>query len=255
MNRLATIAAAAIACCIGANPAMARDAWHGHRDGGARWSGPAYRYYSPRPYYAPRYWVTPGYAYGYYDPYGYYAPAPPPVIVERVYEAPPPIYYEAPPPIYQAPPVQRRYAEAAPPPPPPTSRPAAPVPRLERYTLSARELFAFDEATIRGSNAKLDEIADAMKANPQIGKVTITGYTDRIGTDAYNKKLSQRRAEAVKSYLVARGVEGRRLAAIGKGKANPVVQCNDKDRERLIRCLEPNRRVEVEQIVVETRAR
>jgi OOP family OmpA-OmpF porin len=78
--------------------------------------------------------------------------------------------------------------------------------------------------------------------------VRITGYTDRIGGDAYNLKLSQRRADAVKGYLVAKGVAAGRLAAVGRGKANPVVQCSDTNRAELVRCLEPNRRVEVEPI-------
>jgi OOP family OmpA-OmpF porin len=87
--------------------------------------------------------------------------------------------------------------------------------------------------------------------SPQIKTVAITGYTDRLGTEAYNLELSQRRADAVKAYLVRKGVPANRLIAIGKGKANPVVQCKDSDRAALIRCLEPNRRVEVEQITVQ----
>src|SRR6185436_8338301 len=109
----------------------------------------------------------------------------------------------------------------------------------------------FDEATLNLPQPKLDEIARAMIENPRIGNVTITGHTDRLGTEAYNLKLSQRRAEVVKGYLVAKGVAASRLTAVGKGEANPVVQCHDKDRASLIRCLEPNRRVEVEEITVE----
>jgi OOP family OmpA-OmpF porin len=83
--------------------------------------------------------------------------------------------------------------------------------------------------------------------------VIATGHTDSVGTDAYNQKLSERRAAAVKDYLVKKGVAANRLEAIGKGEANPVVHCDDEDRAKLIQCLEPNRRVEVERITVEVR--
>ncbi|WP_394781766.1 OmpA family protein, partial [Undibacterium sp.] len=73
------------------------------------------------------------------------------------------------------------------------------------------------------------------------------------GSDKYNMKLSQRRAEAVKAYLVGKGIAGSRLTSQGKGESNPVVECTDKNRSALIKCLEPNRRVEVEQITIERR--
>ena len=214
---------------------------NGYRNysGGYHWSGP--RYYAP--YYAPRYFYPRYYGYPIYGPPVYY-PYP--------YSVPPEVVYVD------------RYVEVAPPPPPPEPpRSVAPPPRpaptppapqrLERITLSATELFEFDQATLRMPQPRLDEIARAMNENPSIGNVTVTGYTDRLGTDAYNLKLSQRRAEVVKRYLVGKGVAGSRLTAVGKGEANPVVQCSQKDRATLIKCLEPNRRVEVEQITVEKR--
>lgn len=136
----------------------------------------------------------------------------------------------------------------APPPPPPP-----PPPRFEKYTLSATELFAFDSAELRAPQPKLDEIASALAANSAVNDVVITGYTDRIGSAGYNQKLSERRANAVKNYLRAKGVSADRLKAQGKGEANPVVECTDKNRTALIKCLEPNRRVEVEQITIERR--
>lgn len=135
----------------------------------------------------------------------------------------------------------------APPPPPP------PAPRFEKYTLSATELFAFDSAELRAPQPKLDEIARALTADSTVNDVVITGYTDRLGSNRYNQALSERRANAVKNYLSAKGVSANRLNAQGKGEANPVVECSDKKLPALIKCLEPNRRVEVEQITIERR--
>jgi OmpA-OmpF porin, OOP family len=168
------------------------------------------------------------------------APAP-------VYVAPPPVA-AAPAPAVVAPPPPPAPAPPAPPPPAPP-----PAPRVERYTLSATELFAFDSSQLRMPQAKLDEIATALGRNNDISNVVITGYTDRLGTDKYNQSLSERRANAVKSYLTNKGISGSRLSAVGKGESNPVVTCTDKNMAALIQCLEPNRRVEVENIVIERR--
>jgi OmpA-OmpF porin, OOP family len=122
---------------------------------------------------------------------------------------------------------------------------------MERVTLSASELFAFNSDALAQSQPKLDELAQALSSNKQIGGVTVNGYTDRLGTDRYNVKLSQRRANAVKAYLVSKGVDAGSVNAVGKGKANSVVECKQKNRAALIKCLEPNRRIEVEQISYE----
>jgi OOP family OmpA-OmpF porin len=131
--------------------------------------------------------------------------------------------------------------------------PAPPPPRFERITLSANELFEFDRAELRMPQTKLDEIAVALSNNTQLANITISGYTDRLGSEAYNMKLSQRRADAVKGYLTNKGIAASRLTAVAKGESNPVVTCTNKNRAELIKCLEPNRRVEVEQIVIERR--
>jgi OOP family OmpA-OmpF porin len=138
--------------------------------------------------------------------------------------------------------------------PAPAPAPVTPPPaRFEKITLSATELFAFDSANLSMPQPKLDEIAAALQADPSITDVDITGYADRLGSAKYNLKLSQRRADAVREYLVGKGVDGNRLKAYGKGTANPVVTCTEKNRAALIKCLEPNRRVEVEQITIEKR--
>ncbi|MDM5178243.1 OmpA family protein [Massilia sp. DJPM01] len=155
----------------------------------------------------------------------------------------------APPPAPTPPPAVTPAPEPAAPPPPPPPPPA----RFEKITLSATELFAFDSATLNVSQTRLDEIAAALLADPGITDVDISGYADRLGSEKYNLKLSERRANAVRDYLVAKGVDGARLKAYGKGEANPVVTCTDQKRADLIKCLEPNRRVEVEQITIERR--
>lgn len=130
---------------------------------------------------------------------------------------------------------------------------AVPAPRFERYTLSATELFGFDSAQVHMPQPKLDEIAAALDVNREVSAVQITGYTDRLGSPKYNQALSERRAVAVKNYLVDKGVDAGRINAMGKGEANPVVQCTDKNRTALIKCLESNRRVEIEDITVQRR--
>ena len=205
---------------------------------GYGWPAPVYY---PRPYYR---YAYPGY-YPYPRYYGYpaYVPRyayvyPPPAYGPRYYAAPP---RPAPAPRVEASNQPREKAPLA----------AIPPQRFEKVTLSAKELFAFDEYQIQGSQPKLDEIAKALKENPGIGGITITGYTDRLGTSDYNLALSKRRAESVQLYLTRLGVDRSRLNIVGKGEADPLVQCHEKDQQALIKCLEPNRRVEITPFTIE----
>ena len=87
-------------------------------------------------------------------------------------------------------------------------------------------------------------MAAKIKANADIELVMVTGHTDRLGSDAYNQKLSERRANQVKAYFVSQGVDAGRLQAVGKGESEPVVACEGvKGSKKLIECLQPNRRV------------
>jgi len=141
-----------------------------------------------------------------------------------------------------------------PPAPPAPMTPPPPPARFEKVTLEATKMFSFDKAELVMPAPKLDEIAAALNADTSISDITITGYTDRLGAEKYNQKLSERRANAVRDYLVSKGIDGSRLKAIGRGEENPVVtDCNQKKRADLIECLAPNRRVEVEQITIERR--
>ncbi|MDR2243794.1 MAG: OmpA family protein, partial [Burkholderiales bacterium] len=78
--------------------------------------------------------------------------------------------------------------------------------------------------------------------------VLITGHADRIGSDAYNQGLSERRAETVRAYLVSKGVPTDRIESLGMGKTQPVThtKCRQTNRQQLINCLAPDRRVELE---------
>ncbi len=159
---------------------------------------------------------------------------------------PPPPPRPAPPPVVETPPPAP--APVAPPPPPPP-----PPARFEKITLSATELFEFNSARLAGPQPKLDDIANALNTDTTVNNITITGHADRIGSKPYNQKLSEQRAMSVKNYLVGKGVAESRLTAVGKGETMPVVTCNNKKRSDLIKCLEPNRRVEIEQITIERR--
>ena len=116
------------------------------------------------------------------------------------------------------------------------------------FNLSSDVTFAFGKANLKPqAKATLDgiygEIAQINNAN-----VAVAGYTDRIGKDAPNLKLSQRRADSVANYLVAKGVPAQNISATGHGKANPVTgsTCDAvKGRKALIACLAPDRRVEI----------
>lgn len=119
----------------------------------------------------------------------------------------------------------------------------------EKVRLNADFLFDFDQALLKpDGRTALDDVA-AQASQLQLEVVIVTGHTDRLGADVYNQRLSERRAAAVKSYLVSRGIDAARVYTEGKGKAQPVTgtQCNGvTPRRALIECLQPDRRVDIE---------
>ena len=116
------------------------------------------------------------------------------------------------------------------------------------FNLNSDVTFAFGKANLKPqAKATLDGIYGEI-AQINSAKVAVAGYTDRIGSDAFNVKLSQQRAETVANYLVQKGVATNAISATGYGKANPVTgaTCDQvKGRKALIACLAPDRRVEI----------
>ena len=133
-----------------------------------------------------------------------------------------------------------------PPPPPP---PAPPPPK--KVNFSADSLFDFGKATVKpAGKQELDKLAADLRG-VDFDVISVTGHTDRIGSHAYNMKLSSRRAEAVKAYLVASaGIPAGKILARGTDGSDPVTkpgECKGKKAtKKLIACLQPDRRVEVE---------
>jgi len=118
---------------------------------------------------------------------------------------------------------------------------------VEVVTLSADVLFAFGEAELtREGQDELRRVADQLKAKYEDPVITLVGHTDRIGSDEFNLKLSQRRAEAVRRQLTRYGLPSDSMVAEGRGETEPVVSCRTDDLEDLKECLQPNRRVEIE---------
>jgi len=119
--------------------------------------------------------------------------------------------------------------------------------------LQADALFAFDSDAISNTGAVLlDDLVGSLTAAILLEqKIEIIGHTDRIGPDEYNLALSERRAESVRSYLVAKGVVPRYIETKGLGSAEPVVECPGIRGQALVDCLAPNRRTEVEISAIE----
>jgi len=222
----------------------------GVRIGGPVWYGPHY-YYGPRYYggyyYGPPYYYGPGWGYYYY---------PPPT---AVYEPPPAEAVDQPPPAYwyycgsartyypyvntcpegwQAVPAQ---AAAPPQQPQAKAEPAAPVPAPGGKVVYriGDLLFASGQAELGpGATATLDTMLATIARQPE-RRIVVEGHTDSSGDNVHNRELSQRRAEAVRQYLVTHGVAADRVTAIGKGEADPIAS-NDNAEGR-----KRNRRVDI----------
>ncbi|MBJ2160223.1 OmpA family protein [Variovorax sp. IB41] len=139
---------------------------------------------------------------------------------------------------------------------PPEVVPVRSVPTLlppQKVTLNADGLFRFDGAgpgdLLPEGRERVARLAGDIQANfKALHYVTVTGHTDRLGTDAYNQALSQARANTVRDLLVQAGIDRAKVRASGMGKRQPVVSDCEGTRATpdLVKCLQPNRRVEIE---------
>jgi OOP family OmpA-OmpF porin len=139
---------------------------------------------------------------------------------------------------------------AAPAPAPrPAPTPAPSGPKAEKITTASTVNFDFDRYVIRpDARGKLDDLVGRLR-NVSLEVIIAVGHADRLGGDAYNMKLSVRRADSVKAYLVSKGVATSRIYTEGKGERQPVRDCKGSGKTKeLIACLEPNRRVETEAV-------
>jgi OmpA-OmpF porin, OOP family len=130
----------------------------------------------------------------------------------------------------------------------------APAPVLaptmtRKVTLSAEELFDFDKAVLRpAGKGALDKLAHEL-GNMNDETLVVTGHTDRIGTPKYNQKLSEARAGTVRTYLINKGAPDSRITSSGVGETQPVTKpgdCKGPVSKKLIACLQPDRRVEID---------
>jgi OOP family OmpA-OmpF porin len=144
-------------------------------------------------------------------------------------------------------------APVAAPAPAPASTPASvanPEPKKPAIVnLASTGLFEFNKAVLTpDARARLDgEVIAKLKDVGELRYLNVNGHADRLGSAQYNQQLSEKRADAVRAYLVSKGADASKIETFGFGKTTPVKSCPDgKDRKALIECLAPNRRVVVE---------
>jgi len=145
-------------------------------------------------------------------------------------------------------PVAAPAVKPAPPPPAPVAKPEPPK-KPSVITVTSTELFEFNKAVLTNdAKARLDnEVVSRARDFQSVALVHVDGHADRLGSPQYNQKLSEKRADAVRAYLVSKGFDASKIETLGSGKTNPIKSCPDqKDRKSLIECLAPNRRVVVE---------
>ncbi|MEZ2305360.1 MULTISPECIES: OmpA family protein [Paraburkholderia] len=128
---------------------------------------------------------------------------------------------------------------------PVAAKPAA----LEQFTFEGEALFPFGKSSLNSmlprGRAELDAAIEKIRKEDGVTRIDVVGHTDRIGSDESNRALSQARAETVKAYLVAHGLDAERIRASGAGSSQPVSHCPPGETPAVIACLQKDRRVTI----------
>jgi OmpA-OmpF porin, OOP family len=124
-------------------------------------------------------------------------------------------------------------------------------PSAQKITLAADTLFDFNKATLRPAGVEsLSKLVNDLQGL-KLEVIIAVGHADRLGSDMYNQKLSEKRAAAVKTFLVGKGIEANRVYTEGKGETQPKTkadECKGGKSKKVIDCLQPDRRVDIEVI-------
>jgi OOP family OmpA-OmpF porin len=120
---------------------------------------------------------------------------------------------------------------------------------IESFALQSDALFAFDKSSLDSmlpeGKAKLDKAIEQIKTHESVNEITVVGYTDRIGSAAINQRLSLARANTVRTYLIAHGLDSSVIHTEGVGSDQPISHCPDGSSRAVIACLQPDRRVSI----------
>ncbi|MDB5783715.1 OmpA family protein [Caballeronia mineralivorans] len=129
----------------------------------------------------------------------------------------------------------------------------APAPNtrtIESFALQSDALFAFDKSSLDSmlpaGKADLDKAIEQIKTHEGVADIAVVGHTDRIGSPAVNQRLSEARADTVRAYLIAHGLDGSLVHAQGMGSSQPISHCPAGYSRAVIACLQPDRRVSIE---------
>ena len=120
---------------------------------------------------------------------------------------------------------------------------------IEEFMVQSDTLFGFDKSSLDSllpeGKAKLDQAIEQIKTHEGVNEITVVGYTDRIGSAAVNQRLSLARANTVRAYFIAHGLDGSVIRTEGAGSSQPISHCPDGISRAVIACLEPDRRVSI----------